>query len=145
MKVDLAPLSLRNTQMRTSLSILAVAVLLVSATTFAQEERRRGRPRPSEQKPAAEPQKKDAPKKDEKVTAIVGGDIYTVTREVIRGGTILIRGGKIEQVGQDIEVPEGATVIDASGAMPMKYCSWPFWTVSTEESLPAMIPARCVP
>lgn len=49
------------------------------------------------------------------ITAIVGGDIYTVTREVIRRGTILIKDGKILQVGQDVAVPEGAVVIDAKG------------------------------
>lgn len=49
------------------------------------------------------------------VTAIVGGDIYTVTREVIRRGTVLVQGGKILEVGQNIKVPDGATVIDATG------------------------------
>ncbi len=53
--------------------------------------------------------------KKSKVTAIVGGDIHTVSREVIRSGTILIEDGKITAVGQQIKVPEGATVIDASG------------------------------
>jgi imidazolonepropionase-like amidohydrolase len=58
--------------------------------------------------PAAEPAKG-------KVLAIVGGDVYTVTREVIRGGTILVKDGKILRVGQDIAIPEGATVVDAKG------------------------------
>ena len=49
------------------------------------------------------------------VLAIVGGDIITVTRERIRGGTILIEDGKIVAVGQDVKVPEGATKIDAVG------------------------------
>ncbi len=49
------------------------------------------------------------------VTAIVGGDIYTVTRGVIRGGTVLVQGGKILRVGQDVPVPPGATVINAAG------------------------------
>ncbi|MEP3481505.1 MAG: amidohydrolase family protein [Fuerstiella sp.] len=52
---------------------------------------------------------------NKQVTAIVGGDIYTVTNEVIRRGTVLIQDGKILNVGQDIDVPEGAKVIDAKG------------------------------
>ena len=31
--------------------------------------------------------------------AIVGGDVWTVTNGVIRGGTVLVKDGKIEQVG----------------------------------------------
>ncbi len=62
----------------------------------------------------------DAPSKassaeGKKVIAIVGGDIHTVSREVIRSGTILIEDGKISAVGARVKVPEGATVIDASG------------------------------
>lgn len=66
--------------------------------------------RPETKKPEAKPAPPGAG-----VTAIVGGDVYTVTREVIRRGTILIKDGKITAVGQDIPVPEGATVIDAKG------------------------------
>src|SRR6516162_4991302 len=50
-----------------------------------------------------------------KVLAIVGGDVYTVTHEVIRGGTVLVKDGKILRVGQDLAIPEGATVLDAKG------------------------------
>ena len=56
--------------------------------------------------------KKDAAKP---ITAIVGADIHTVTREVIRRGTVLVQDGKILKVGQDIKVPKEATVIDATG------------------------------
>ncbi|CAN5863220.1 hypothetical protein BH23PLA1_BH23PLA1_10270 [soil metagenome] len=56
-----------------------------------------------------------AKKAEGKVTAIVGGDIETVTQGLIRRGTILIQDGKILEVGQDIDVPEGDEVIDASG------------------------------
>ena len=58
----------------------------------------------------------DAPKNAKKqITAIVGADIYTVTRGMIRGGVVLIQDGKIIQVGQDIPIPAGATKIDATG------------------------------
>ena len=62
--------------------------------------------------PQTTPAKKAATKE---VLAIVGGDIITVTRERIRGGTILIEDGKITAVGQDIKIPQGATKIDAVG------------------------------
>lgn len=61
-------------------------------------------------KPAA---KKEAEKKE--VIAVVGADIITVTREKIRNGTILIEDGKIIDLGTSVDVPEGATTIDASG------------------------------
>jgi len=51
----------------------------------------------------------------EKPLAIVGGDIYTITDGVIRGGTILVEKGKITRVAANVDVPEGATVIDAKG------------------------------
>lgn len=62
--------------------------------------------------------KADDKKEDDKkakITAIVGGDIHTVTGPVVRKGTILIEEGKIKEIGQSVEVPEDATVIDASG------------------------------
>jgi imidazolonepropionase-like amidohydrolase len=65
-------------------------------------------------------------KNKSKVVAVVGGDVYTVTREVIRNGTVLVKDGKIVAVGQDVKVPEGATVIDAKG----KYVTPGFVAVS---------------
>ncbi len=59
--------------------------------------------------------KEDDKKSSSEVLAIVGGDIHTVTGSMIRQGTILVQDGKILDVGQSIEVPEDATVIDASG------------------------------
>ena len=59
-----------------------------------------------------------APDKKEdkgKVIAIVGGDVYTITREVIRSGTVLVKDGKILRVGQDLPIPDGATILDAKG------------------------------
>lgn len=59
----------------------------------------------------------DASKSEDKteVMAIVGGDIHTVTGPVVRQGTILVKDGKIAEIGQSVEIPEGATVIDAKG------------------------------
>jgi imidazolonepropionase-like amidohydrolase len=51
----------------------------------------------------------------ENATAIVGGRIVPVSGPVIERGTVLIQGGKIAAVGAEVAVPEGATVVDASG------------------------------
>src|SRR5690242_18890506 len=78
---------------------------------------------------AVAPQATAADTKDKKksqVVAVVGGDVYTITHEVIRNGTVLIKDGKIVAVGQDVEVPEGAKVIDAKG----KYVTPGFVAVS---------------
>ncbi len=55
----------------------------------------------------------------EEVTAIRGGDLYTITSGIIKNGTILIEDGKISDIGQNIEIPEKAEVIDARGKVVM--------------------------
>jgi hypothetical protein len=47
--------------------------------------------------------------------AVVGGDVYTVTAGVVRGGTVLCRDGRIVEVGAGVFVPEGARTVDARG------------------------------
>ena len=47
--------------------------------------------------------------------AIVGGDVYPGGGGVLRNATILAKNGKIDEVGHDVEIPEGAEVLDASG------------------------------
>jgi imidazolonepropionase-like amidohydrolase len=48
-------------------------------------------------------------------TAIVGGDVYTVTQGVMKGGTVLLKDDKIFKIGLNVEFPEGTTKIDATG------------------------------
>lgn len=55
----------------------------------------------------------------EAVTAIRGGDLYTITGGIIKNGTILIKDGKISDIGQNIEIPKKAKVIDARGKVVM--------------------------
>ena len=55
----------------------------------------------------------------EDVTAIRGGDLYTITGGIIKNGTILIKDGKISDIGQNIEIPEKAKVIEARGKVVM--------------------------
>jgi hypothetical protein len=100
---------------------LAFLVLALNATAAMAQERERGRGRPqppaSEEKAEAQtPDAKAAPETPpKKLLAITGGEIHTVTGEVIRRGTVLVEDGKIKAVGRDISIPEGAEVIDASG------------------------------
>ena len=59
------------------------------------------------------------PQAGEGVLAVVGGDVWTGTGGVIRRGTVLCRGRRIEAVGADLKVPEGARVVDATGRRVM--------------------------
>jgi imidazolonepropionase-like amidohydrolase len=47
--------------------------------------------------------------------AIEGGNVYTAVGAPIRGGTVLIRDGRIAAVGTDVAIPAGAIRVDARG------------------------------
>jgi imidazolonepropionase-like amidohydrolase len=47
--------------------------------------------------------------------AITGGTIYPVSGPKIENGTLLLRDGKIAAVGASLEIPSGATRVDAKG------------------------------
>jgi imidazolonepropionase-like amidohydrolase len=47
--------------------------------------------------------------------AIEGGTVYTAVGAPIRGGTVLIRDGRIAAVGANVAVPAGAVHVDARG------------------------------
>ena len=49
------------------------------------------------------------------VIAIQNGRVYTVSGAMIDRGTVLVSGGKITAVGASVDVPPGATLIDAAG------------------------------
>jgi imidazolonepropionase-like amidohydrolase len=51
--------------------------------------------------------------------AIVNGSVWTITNGKLENGTILVDGGKIVALGQNIEIPAEAQVIDASGKIVM--------------------------
>lgn len=56
----------------------------------------------------------DAEPKDEYL-AVVGGDVYTGTGEVLRGATLLSKNGKIHEIGYELYLPEGCEEVDARG------------------------------
>ena len=47
--------------------------------------------------------------------AIRGATVHTLAGDPIEGGTVVLQDGRITAVGTDVEVPVGASVIDASG------------------------------
>lgn len=51
----------------------------------------------------------------ERLLAITGVKIVPVTGADINSGTILIRGKRIEAIGENVQLPEGATVINGQG------------------------------
>ncbi len=55
------------------------------------------------------------PAQDTAVTAIVAGLVKPMNGPDIPGGTVLIKDGRILDVGKDLAVPAGATIVDAKG------------------------------
>lgn len=48
-------------------------------------------------------------------TALRGATVYTITKGIVENGTVIIRDGKIENVGKDLPIPSDAEVIDCTG------------------------------
>jgi imidazolonepropionase-like amidohydrolase len=80
--------------LRAVLGVLSVVVFAGSTAAGA----------PGEEPTAAEP-----------VTAIVGGLVLPVAGPPVLRGTVIVRGAKIEAVGAELPVPDGAIVVDATG------------------------------
>jgi imidazolonepropionase-like amidohydrolase len=51
--------------------------------------------------------------------AIVNGKVLTVTHGIIERGTVLVEGGRIVAVGENVEIPDDAQVFDATGKVVM--------------------------
>ncbi|MBC7364846.1 MAG: hypothetical protein H5U07_09985, partial [Candidatus Aminicenantes bacterium] len=51
----------------------------------------------------------------DRLLAITGVHIVPVTSDEIKSGTILIKGNRIEAVGENISLPEGTTIINGQG------------------------------
>ncbi|HJN18390.1 MAG TPA: amidohydrolase family protein [Armatimonadota bacterium] len=63
----------------------------------------------------------DAPEepKPQRIVAIEGGTVLTMTGAPVENGTVVITDGKITAVGVGVEVPDGAERIDATGKTVM--------------------------
>ncbi|MCF7974494.1 MAG: amidohydrolase family protein [Phycisphaerae bacterium] len=55
----------------------------------------------------------------DEIVAVKAGQVVTVSGALIRDAVVLIQHGKILEVGSDVTVPEGATVIDAANKVVM--------------------------
>ncbi len=96
--------------------LLCTLALLVAQDVYGQRRGRlrgRTRPRPETTAPAPEPEKKKT--KVEHWLAVTGGDVYLGTGQLLRRATVLVGDDKIHAVGHDLDIPEGAEVIDATG------------------------------
>jgi imidazolonepropionase-like amidohydrolase len=51
--------------------------------------------------------------------AITNGKVITITQGTLESGTVLVEDGRIVAVGEEVEIPEGAEVYDASGKVVM--------------------------
>jgi len=51
--------------------------------------------------------------------AIANGKVMTITQGTLERGTVLIEGGRIVAVGEEVEIPEDAEVYDATGKVVM--------------------------
>ena len=101
---------------RTTWTACVLTLLLVGDLLGQRRRFRRGGSRPSTAQTKPEPAKPAAEeKKVEHWLAVSGGDVYLGTGQLIRRATVLIGDDKIHAVGHDLDIPEGATVIDATG------------------------------
>ena len=55
------------------------------------------------------------PYRDDPVTFITGATLLTASRGAIENGEIVVRDGRIAEIGTGLEAPAGATVVDAAG------------------------------
>ena len=65
--------------------------------------------------------------------AIMDGQVHTVTGDVIENGDVIIRDGRIAQVGPDLSAPQGAQTIDASGKVVTPGFFAPYSTIGLQE------------
>ena len=87
--------------------VVLTVTQLVGGSVFAQA------PATAATEPAKSEPKVTAPKSPP--IAIRGGDAYTVTQGVVRNATILLRDGKIVDIGQGLEIPAEYKIIEAQG------------------------------
>lgn len=69
----------------------------------------------------------------QQTTAIMDGRVLTGDGQTIEGGDVIIRDGRIAQVGSDLSAPAGARVIDASGKTVTPGIFAPVTTLGIEE------------
>ena len=68
-----------------------------------------------------------SPGGEQQIIALKAGQIWTVTEDVITNGIIIVNNGKIQAVGENVEIPEGVKILD----------------MSDKNVMPGMIDAHC--
>lgn len=53
--------------------------------------------------------------RNEEIIAITGGYVVPVSNPPISNGTVLLRGGRIADVGDKVKIPRQAQIVDATG------------------------------
>ena len=87
------------------------------------------------------------PEQSHRVVAIKAGTIIPVASPPIENGVVLIRDGKIEAVGKEVQIPQGAEIIDATDKVVIPGLIDAFTTLAEkarddEESLTPAIRAK---
>ena len=101
--------------MKRSILILATATALLAADSLLSQRGRGRRGRARVQQQTAPRTTSEAEKKVENWLAITGGHVHLGTGQVMTRATVLVGDDKIAEVGHGVEIPEGATIIDATG------------------------------
>ena len=105
-----------NMHLHPKLCSLALTMVIVAGTVSAQRGPRRfQRPEAAAPAPTTPEEKPAAKKKVEHWVAIRGGDLYIGDGTVRRRTTLLIGDDTITAIGNDLELPEGCEIVDASG------------------------------
>ena len=86
---------------------IAAASALAVVVTLVQRGGAADRPIDQGAAPAA--------RRQPQIVALRGGTVLTVTRGTLRNATIVLRDGRIADVGTNVNIPAGAEVIDVSG------------------------------
>lgn len=100
------------------LGLMTTLCFAETASAQPEEIRRRMqeiRRRRQQQRQEAPKEEKAEAKKVESWIAIRGGDVYRGDGTILRRATVLIADDKIKAVGLDVEIPEEATILDATG------------------------------
>lgn len=101
---------------------LAALALVAAAATAGDDDKDKKSPKKVEKKKTSKPKKDGSSKaEDDKAddaapfVALTNAKVITVSGRTLRRGTVVIKDGEIHAVGEDVEVPEGATVVDCTG------------------------------
>lgn len=95
-----------------TLSLITAVLVVSNALAFGQV------PPVPNAAPAATPEKPAGPPKEEKKDRFLfvkKVDLYPVSGPSLRGVDILIKNDKVEAIGENLDVPKGAEILDAAG------------------------------